>query len=129
MRKLFYIALALFTLHSSHFTLSAQEPLTPQDKISIYRRSFTARYDLIGGERVREPALSPDGNSVGFVRDNDLFVKDLATGMVTQITHDGERNKIINGATDWVYEEEYAFTRAWEWSPDSRKIAFLRFDD
>ena len=107
---------------------TAQE-LVPVDRTPVYRRSFMARYELIGGGPVREAALSPDGNRVGFVRDNDLYVKDLASGHETRITHDGERNKIINGATDWVYEEEYSFTRAWEWSPDGEQIAFLRFDE
>ncbi len=88
-----------------------------------------ARYELIGGGPVREAALSPDRSRVGFVRDNDLWVKHLATGVETRITNDGERNRIINGATDWVYEEEYSFTRAWEWSPDGGRIAFLRFDE
>ncbi len=107
---------------------TAQE-LVPVDRTPVYRRSFMARYELIGGGPVREAALSPDGSRVGFVRDNDLYVKDLASGHETRITHDGERNKIINGATDWVYEEEYSFTRAWEWSPDGEQIAFLRFDE
>jgi dipeptidyl-peptidase-4 len=120
--------LTLFSLHFSLFTLSAQQ-LTPIDKTPIYRRSFTARYELIGGSPVREAALSPDKTRVGFVRDNNLYVKELSTGAITPITHDGATNKIINGATDWVYEEEYAFTRAWEFSPDSRQIAWLRFDE
>ena len=107
----------------------AAQDLTPLDRTPIYRRSFTARYEIIGAEKVREATLSPDKALVAFVRDNDLFVKDIATGTETQVTHDGERNKIINGATDWVYEEEYAFTRAHEFSPDSRRIAFLRFDE
>ncbi len=108
---------------------AAAQELSPLDRTPIYRRSFTARYELIGGGPVREAALSPDSLHVGFVRDNDLFIKDLATGVETRVTTDGEHNKIINGATDWVYEEEYAFTRAWEWSPDGRRIAWLRFDE
>jgi dipeptidyl aminopeptidase/acylaminoacyl peptidase len=101
----------------------------PTDVVPIYRRSFTAHYSLTGSEPVREAALSPDGRLVGFVRDNDLFVREVATGRETRITTDGKRNQIINGATDWVYEEEFMFTRAWEWSPDSRKVAFMRFDE
>jgi dipeptidyl-peptidase-4 len=108
--------------------MEAQD-LAPLDRTPIYRRSFTARYELIGDTPVREAALSPDSTMVGFVRAGDLYIKNLATGIETRITTDGERNKIINGATDWVYEEEYAFTKAWEWSPDSRRVAYLRFDE
>ncbi len=124
MKKVFLIAALLVAMAPA-----VAQVLVPIDITPLYRRSFTARYELIGGEPVREAALSPDGSRVGFVRDNDLFVKDLATGAEMRITHDGERNKIINGATDWVYEEEYSFTRAWEWSPDGQSIAFLRFDE
>ena len=121
--------LTLFLFSISYFQFSIAQELVAIDRTPIYRRSFTARYELIGGGPVREAALSPDRSRVGFVRDNDLWVKHLATGVETRITHDGERNKIINGATDWVYEEEYSFTRAWEWSPDGERIAFLRFDE
>lgn len=109
-------------------TLRAQE-LVPADVTPIYRRSFTAKYELTGAKPVREASLSPDGAFVGFVRDNNLFVTEISSRRETQITRDGRRNWIINGATDWVYEEEYMFTRAWEFSPDSRKIAWLRFDE
>ncbi|MFM7724764.1 MAG: DPP IV N-terminal domain-containing protein, partial [Bacteroidota bacterium] len=58
---------------------------------------------------------------------NDLYVKDIATQKVTPITTDGKRNKIINGTTDWVYEEEFSITKAYSWSPDSKYLAFLKF--
>ncbi len=109
-------------------TLQAQT-LIPKDKTAIYRRSFTASYDLIGSGPVREAMLSPDSSRVAFVRDNDLYLKELSTGVETRITCDGEPGSIINGATDWVYEEEFAFTRAYEFSPDNQYIAFLRFDE
>ncbi|MDR1671430.1 MAG: S9 family peptidase [Alistipes sp.] len=124
MRKLF-----LFFLAAGAMATAAGQQLIPADKTPIYRHSFTARYNLTGEEPVREAALSPDSLRVGFVRDNDLFIKDIATGVETRVTHDGKRNSIINGATDWVYEEEYAFTRAWDFSPDGRQIAWLRFDE
>jgi dipeptidyl-peptidase-4 len=124
MKKIF-----LFFLATLAAAASAAQELVPIDRTAIYRRSFTARYELIGGGPVREAALARDSTRVGFVRDNDLFVKEIATGVETRLTHDGARNRIINGATDWVYEEEYLFTRAWQFSPDGRQIAWLRFDE
>jgi dipeptidyl-peptidase-4 len=72
---------------------------------------------------------SPNGLKVSYIYKNNLFVKDLKTGKVTKLTSDGKRNKIINGTTDWVYEEEFAITKAYGWSPDSKYIGFLRFDE
>lgn len=73
--------------------------------------------------------FSPDGKKIGFVAANNLFVKELASGKVTQLTTDGKLNSIINGTTDWVYEEEFAITQGFSWSPDSKYIAFMRFDE
>jgi dipeptidyl-peptidase-4 len=70
---------------------------------------------------------SPDGSKVGFVRDNDLFVVDLATGRETRLTSDGGE-QIINGTFDWVYEEELGLQDGWRWSPDGQRIAFWRMD-
>ena len=80
-------------------------------------------------EKIQEPTFSPDGSKVGFVFENNLYVKDLASNVVSQVTSDGAKNKIINGITDWVYEEEFGFVRAFQWSADSRRIAFIRFDE
>ncbi|MDR2125349.1 MAG: S9 family peptidase [Prevotellaceae bacterium] len=106
----------------------------------IYRRSFTADYFVYdiadkqcqplsqhGQQQVAK--FSPDGNKIAFVRNNNIFIKFLHNGTERQITFDGKHNEIINGHADWVYEEEYEFTRAFEWSPDSKKIAFYRFDE
>ncbi|HEX2208106.1 MAG TPA: S9 family peptidase [Longimicrobium sp.] len=71
--------------------------------------------------------FSPDGSRVGFVRDNDIFVADLATGRETRLTRDGSE-QIINGTFDWVYEEELGLQDGWRWSPDGRRIAFWRID-
>ena len=73
--------------------------------------------------------FSPDGIKVAFVRDNNLFIKDLNSGEEQAVTNDGKQNEIINGASDWVYEEEFALTRAFFWSPDSRNLAYLKFDE
>ncbi|PCH91132.1 MAG: S9 family peptidase [Bacteroidetes bacterium] len=77
----------------------------------------------------RYATFSPSGLKVAYVNSNNVFVMDLAKGNKVQITNDGEFNKIINGATDWVYEEEFSFDKAFFWSPDGKKIAYYRFDE
>lgn len=84
---------------------------------------------LYEGPKQRDAAFSPDGEMVAFVAANDLFIKDLKTGLTYRVSEDGAANAVINGAPDWVYEEEFDLHRAFEWSPDSRKLAFLRFDE
>jgi dipeptidyl-peptidase 4 len=71
--------------------------------------------------------LSPDGRMAAFVRDNNIFVTDLTTGVETPLTTDGGEN-IINGTTDWAYEEELDLRDAFRWSPDGERIAFWRLD-
>ncbi|WP_340154233.1 S9 family peptidase [uncultured Winogradskyella sp.] len=83
----------------------------------------------VSDDLVQEPTLSPDGTKVAYGFENNLYVKDLKSGKVSQMTTDGEKNKIINGITDWVYEEEFAFVRAFDWNADSNQIAFIRFDE
>ncbi len=105
----------------------------------IYRHSFTANYyiyDLktkqvipVSDKPQRIAAFSPDGRYVSFMRDNNLFIKDLKTGKEKQITFDGEKNKIINGAPDWVYEEEFSFAKGYQWSPNGRYLAYMKFDE
>ncbi|WP_138430522.1 S9 family peptidase [Fodinibius saliphilus] len=73
--------------------------------------------------------LSPSGDKAAFVQDNNLYLVNLKSGEEKAITTDGKFNHIINGATDWVYEEEFGIARAWYWSPDGEKIAFYRFDE
>lgn len=122
-----------FSADESKVLISSQEE-------KIYRRSskaFFYVYDV--STQILKPvstegkqsyaAFSPDGKQVAFVRDNNMFYVNLSDGKETQVTSDGILNKIINGSTDWVYEEEFEFTRAFFWSPDSRKIAFYKFDE
>lgn len=71
--------------------------------------------------------FSPDNRSVGFVRDHNIFVTDIRSGRERQLTFDGDEN-VINGTTDWVYEEELGLRDAFRFSPDSRRIAFWRLD-
>ena len=83
----------------------------------------------IANGKIQEPTLSPDGSKVAYVQENNIYVFDVATNTTKQITTDGVKNSIINGVTDWVYEEEFAFVRAFEWNSVGTKIAFLRFDE
>ena len=71
----------------------------------------------------------PDGNQVAYVFENDMYALNLSEATAARITEDGHYNHIISGSADWVYEEEFSFTKAFEWSPDSRRIAFMRFDE
>jgi len=84
---------------------------------------------LSTGGKQRLATFSPDGKKIAFVRGNNLFVTDLESWKEEQITSDGATNKIINGGTDWVYEEEFALEKGLAWSPDSKKISFYKFDE
>lgn len=108
----------------------------------LYRYSFSAHnyiYDRAtksfkpladpGQGKQRLATFSPDGSHAAFMRNNNLYTVELATMHETAITTDGEWNKVINGAPDWVYEEEFDFTQAYAWSPDGRKILYLRSDE
>lgn len=105
----------------------------------IYRHSYTTDYFLASGnslmpvlreaEAPRDASFSPDGKLIAYSDRNDLYVYDTAGKRTRRITDDGAWNSVINGTTDWVYEEEFGFTRAYAFSPDSRRIAYLRFDE
>ena len=112
--------------------------LTTQSK-PVFRRSTLGKYYIydtntkkvtkLSDDLVQEPTFSPDGSKVAFGFQNNLYVKDLNSGELKQFTFDGEKNSIINGITDWVYEEEFSFVRAFDWNADGNKIAFIRFDE
>ena len=109
------------------------------DRKPIWRRSFTATYFVynfttkelkrLSNGFQQLATFSPDGERVAFFRDNNLFIKSLRFGTERQITNDGAVNKIINGAPDWVYEEEFEFISAFEWSPDSKQLAYIKFNE
>jgi len=107
------------------------EPIYRHSSLGIYYvyDISSKKLHLIDIDKIQEPTFSPDSKKVAYVKDNNIFVKNLETSSVTQITSDGLKNSIINGICDWVYEEEFAFVRAFEWSGDSKNIAFLRFDE
>ena len=107
----------------------------------IYRRSFTAVYYIYNvrnntlepfsdGRPQQVPLLCPDGNQIAFVRDNNLFLVKLLFGnSESQVTKDGKFNEVLNGIPDWVYEEEFGFNRAFDFSADSQMLAYIRFDE
>ncbi len=130
---------ALSGIDGYEFSKDEKMILVANNTTSIYRHSFTADFFLydIGNKSlvkiadfpVQEPTFSPDGTKIGYVRDNNIYVYEIAAKATKQITSDGKKNAIINGITDWVYEEEFAFVRAFDWSADGNKIAFIRFDE
>jgi|TARA_B100001059_G_scaffold167607_1_gene167337 dipeptidyl-peptidase-4 len=105
---------------------------------NIYRRSKQAIYwiydiktnslEKLFDQKVQEPLFSPDGSKVAYVYRRNLFIKNLELNIVKQITYDGDY-QTINGITDWVYEEEFGFVRAFDWSQDSNQIVYMRFDE
>lgn len=108
---------------------------------SIYRHSYATTYYIYNIQSKETHKIhssetpqtlgtfSPDETKLGYIAGNNLFVYDLVNNSSKQITFDGKQNSIINGTTDWVYEEEFAITQGFEWSPDSKYLAFMRFDE
>lgn len=128
------------TIENYTFSNDERRILLQTNKKRIYRHSYTAEFYIWdiqtrsisalsdkGPQQV--PVFSPDGERVAFVRDNNLFIKTIKFGTEFQITSDGKKNEIINGIPDWVQEEEFGYARAFEWSPDSKMIAFLKFNE
>lgn len=107
----------------------------------IYRRSYKAAvydYDVRRNyikpitdskEKVMIPTFSPDGRMCAFVKDNNIWIRKFDFDTEVQVTKDGALNKILNGTTDWVYEEEFAVTNLMAWSPDSEYLAYVRTDE
>lgn len=106
----------------------------------IYRHSFVADYytfeikrnllkPLSTAGKQQAAVYSPNGRMVAFVRDNNIYIKKLDYGTEIAVTKDGEKNKIINGVPDWVYEEEFGFSSAMQWSSDSELLSFIRFNE
>ena len=105
----------------------------------IYRHSYTASVYVfdreskklihVFGKPIQNPVLSPDGSNLAFVYENNVYIQNLSSLELTTVTRDGLRNAIINGAPDWVYEEEFGFHVGIAWSPDSKSLAYLRFDE
>lgn len=131
----------LITVDDYSFNTQEDKILITSNYKSVYRRSYTADFYVLDLKTRNLSALtnklinvtladfSPDGKKIAFVSDNNIFIKELESEEITQVTDDGRQNEIINGASDWVYEEEFAITKTFYWSPDSKKIAFLKFNE
>ncbi|MDL2330434.1 S9 family peptidase [Odoribacter sp. OttesenSCG-928-A06] len=122
------------------FNADESKILIATNTTPIYRRSYTADYYVFDFKNKELKALSdggsqqlatfsPDGTKIAFVRGNNIYIHDLRFGSERQITSDGKFNHIINGAPDWVYEEEFEYNKAFEWAPDGSALAYVKFDE
>lgn len=121
-----------------YFSEDEQKILLETAVESIYRRSKRAEYwildlntrkvDYLFGGKVQEPRFSPDGSKVAFVYQRNLYIKNLTNNSIEQVTTTGDKHT-INGLTDWVYEEEFGFVRAFDWNTTGTAIAFMQFDE
>ena len=126
-------------IDSYSFNTKENQILIANNSEQIFRHSFTADYFLydiaskkltkIADYQIQEPTFSPDGSKIAYAYQNNLYVYEISSKKHIQITTDGKKNEIINGITDWVYEEEFAFVRAFDWNKASNKIAFIRFNE
>ena len=127
-------------MQTYQFSADESKVLIGTEVEAIYRRSSKAFYYVydLKSKKIEQLAsegkqmyadFSPSGNKVAYVYNNNLFFKDFTNNSVSQITVDGEYNKIINGASDWVYEEELELSKAFQWSVDGQHLAFFRFNE
>ena len=125
------------------YTLSEDEQkiLLSSETEGLYRHSFYAKYIVFdrqtkkitdiapNGEKIRLATFNSKGDKVAYILANNIWYKDLSTGKNIQVTTDGKANEIINGAPDWVYEEEFSMSTAFQWSPDGTKIGYTKFEE
>lgn len=121
------------------FTPGERYVLLESEIEPIYRHSYKAsvyvfdreskKLTPVFGKPIQNPVLSPDGSNLAFVYENNVYIQNLSSLDLTTVTRDGERNAFINGAPDWVYEEEFGFHVGIAWSPDGKSLAYLRFDE
>jgi len=121
------------------FDKAEKQLLIATNSQSIFRRSYTAQffvYDIatkkstpVANYPIQEPTFSNDGKKIAYVYKNNIYIFDIANQQHTQVTTDGKTNEVINGITDWVYEEEFGFVRAFDWSADDSYLAYIRFDE
>lgn len=125
---------------SYEFSDDESKILLLKESQPIYRHSFLGKFEvkdlksgknisLNNGNFVQEPRFSPDASKVAYIADNNLFFQDLNTGKIVQITNDGQKNSILNGLADWVYEEEFGHARQYEWTKNSDALVFVKSDE
>jgi dipeptidyl-peptidase-4 len=127
------------TIADYSFSSDESKLLVTLESTPIYRHSSLGKfivYDLttkaiieIDNDFVQEPQFSPDSKKIAFVKNNNIYIKNLENLVTTQVTFDGKQNEIINGVADWVYEEEFSFVRSFEWNKGSNFLAYTRFDE
>ncbi|UGS23959.1 S9 family peptidase [Flavobacterium channae] len=127
------------TIDSYTFDKYEKKILIATNSNPIFRHSFTAEYFIYDipsktvssftSNAIQEPTFSADGTKIAYAFENNLYVHDLVSGAKIQLTQDGQKNKIINGITDWVYEEEFAFVKAYDWNVTGTKVAYIKFDE
>jgi dipeptidyl-peptidase-4 len=129
-----------FNIDEYEFSADETKLLIATEQEAIYRHSSKSHYyiydlktkafsKLTNGSKQMYATFSPLANKVAYVKDNDIYYKDLTLNKEVRVTIDGKKNEIINGASDWVYEEELVLVKAFKWSPNGRKIAYYRFDE
>ena len=125
----------------TNYTFSKNEKklLLETESEKVYRHSkksifytyniFTQELKKVHDKKIMYATFSPNGEKVAYILNNNLLIQDINSGIITQVTTDGKKNHIINGASDWVYEEEFKLIRAFEWSADGEHIAYYKFDE
>ncbi len=130
---------AIKSIESYVFDAKEEQVLIGTNTTPIYRRSFLADYYLynpktnqttkIADHPIMEPLFSPDGNKIAYAYQNNLFIYDISSKKTIQLTQDGQKNHIINGISDWVYEEEFSIVRMFDWNKASTQLAYVKFDE
>tara|TARA_B100001142_G_scaffold326653_1_gene382579 strand:+ start:1780 stop:3933 length:2154 start_codon:yes stop_codon:yes gene_type:complete len=131
--------LPISRITSYNFSKDESKILLATETEKIYRYSRKSIYFIyninnnkltkVSDNKIMYANFSPNGDNLAYVYNNNLFVKDITNGATTQLTSDGKKNYIINGASDWVYEEEFGLVKAYEWSSNGDYLAFYRFDE
>ncbi|MDP5001944.1 MAG: DPP IV N-terminal domain-containing protein, partial [Flavobacterium sp.] len=129
----------IMAVDSYSFDQNEKKLLIASNSNQIFRHSFTADffvYDIASKQvskftsnQIQEPTFSADGTKICYAFENNLYVHDIISSATIQITQDGKKNHIINGITDWVYEEEFAFVKAYDWNVTGTKVAYIKFDE